>query len=260
MTTIPTHDLPAGPQSEPKDVIEHFTARAHRYNESSNWCTDPRLMELVVELLALDPRHRLLDVACGTGLVSRTFRGRVHRIVGLDITRAMFEQAAPHIDELVVGSAEAMPFMDEQFDRLVCRQGIQFMDAPRAAAEMYRVTRSGGLACLINLCAYGSADCDEYFEILRLRNPARRNFYLTEDLEKLLTEAGFRNVVVHRYVSQEDVDVWADNGAISDESKEKIRDIYRSASDEFKRLHAVQSKDGNRFIDNMLFGIAIGVR
>ena len=56
------------------------------------------------------PQHRMLDVACGTGLVSRHFKGRVQELVGLDLTQAMFDQARPHVDTLVAGDATALPF------------------------------------------------------------------------------------------------------------------------------------------------------
>ena len=217
---------------------------------------DPVLGARTVELLAPKPTDVLLDVACGTGLVSKHFRGKVARIVGADITEAMFEQARPFVDERVVAQGEALPFPDASFDRVVCRQGIQFMRDADAVREMLRILKPGGRACLVHLCAYGEADKAEYFEILRLRNEARRNFYVRADLAALLTGAGAVNVVVHDHVSVEDVDVWSNTGAITEEAREGIRRVYREASDAFLKLHAAQVRD--RIVDHMLFGIAIG--
>ncbi len=155
------------------DVIEHFTARAKKYDESSRWCTDQDLMARVVELAAPQKTDRVLDVACGTGLVSKAFRDHVASIVGLDLTPAMGSQATPWLDSMMIGAAEHMPFKDDEFDLAVCRQGIQFMRAQEAVNEMVRVTRPGGRVVLINLCGFGGGDEEEYFEILRLRNPAR---------------------------------------------------------------------------------------
>ena len=152
------------------DVVHHFTARAEIYDRSSHWCTSEDLMEKVVACAAPEPHHHLLDLACGTGLVTRAFSGRVARLVGLDLTPAMAAQAEAALDELVIGQAESMPFADASFDRVTCRQGIQFMDAPKAAAEVLRVLKPGGMVILIDLAAYGEDDRDEYFEVLRLRN------------------------------------------------------------------------------------------
>lgn len=241
-------------------VQAHFTARAGKYDASSSWCTDDELFERMLELTDPQPHHRLLDVACGTGLVSRQFKGRVAKVVGLDLTPAMFEQARPHVDELRAGRGEALPFADASFDIVVCRQGIQFMDAPRAVAEMARVCAPGGRILLVDLCAYGPEDRDEYFEVLRLRNPARANFFMPGEVGGLLLQAGCERIEVHRYVSVEDVDAWSDNEAISEERREGIREIYRNPTPAFQRLHAVSIDAEQRIIDHMLFGLSLGHR
>ena len=247
-------------QLEPSDdVISHFTARSATYDRSSAWCTDDALGDLIVRVAATDHRSQVLDVACGTGLVARRFAGRVARLAGLDLTADMASQARPVLDDLTLGTAEAMPFRDGEFDATVCRQGIQFMQLPAAVREMARVTRRGGRVVLVNLCAYGPADRDEYFEILRLRNPARRHFFLPDDLRDLLAGAGCRDIELHRYVSVEDVDVWSGHGAIDEPRREAIRRAYQTASSEFRTLHATQDA-GGRIVDHMLFVIAVGTR
>jgi DNA gyrase subunit B len=237
-------------------VLDHFTARAARYNISSHWVDDPELGALTAATLAPKSTDELLDVACGTGMVSKHFVGKVARIVGADITAAMFEQARPFVNELVVAPGEQLPFADASFDLVVCRQGIQFMRDDEAVKEMLRVLRPGGRACLVHLCAYGEEDKAEYFEILRLRNEARRNFYVREDLSRLLTNAGAVNVRVTDHISVEDVDVWSNTGAITEADREGIRAVYRNASPAFQKFHA--ARVGDRIVDNMLFGIAIG--
>ncbi len=239
-------------------VHAHFTARAAKYNRSSHWVDDPELGAFVVETLAPSPTDHLLDIACGTGLVSKHFRGKVAHITGVDITRAMADQAGAFVDTFVEAPAEALPFADGSFDRVVCRQGTQFMRDAAAVREMVRVLRPGGRVALVHLCAYGEADRAEYFEILRLRNEARRNFYLREDLARLLRDAGAVEVAVQGWVSVEDVDVWSDTGAITDAAREGIRQVYRNASPAFRELHAVEV--GERIVDRMLFGVALGVK
>ena len=58
-------------------------------------------------------------------------------------------------------------------------------------------------------------------------------------------------------ISTEDVDVWSNNGAISEARREAIRQMYAQASQEFSDLHSVELAEG-RIVDQMLFGIAIG--
>jgi SAM-dependent methyltransferase len=241
------------------EVVAHFTARSGRYDQSSRWCTDQALLTTLFAHLAPAADAVVLDVACGTGLVSRQFKGKVGKVIGVDLTEAMFEQGRPHVDGLVQGSAERLPFRDHAFDLAVERQGIQFMDAPKAVAEMVRTVRPGGKVGLVQLCAYGKEDQAEYFEILRLRNPARKNFFLRGDLAGLLLAAGCTRVDAFDYISEEDVGRWADNGAIGAENLEGIRGVYHRASPGFNRYHAVRMEADGRIIDRMLFGIAVGM-
>jgi|GEM_PF-631127 len=239
-------------------VISHFSDRAERYDRSSHWCTDTALRTRVLELLQPKADDRVLDVACGTGLVSQWFHKRVQHVLGVDITPAMFAQAKPRLDEFRVGPGEKLPVDSSSVDLVICRQGTQFMDDVAAIAEMTRAVRPGGLVCVINLCAYGEEDKEEYFEILRLRNPVRRNFYLRSDLQTLFENAGLENVHIHDHISIEDVDVWSNNGAISEARREAIREKYRHATEEFSKHHQVQLANTGQIVDKMLFGIAIG--
>ncbi len=241
-----------------QDVRVHFSARAERYDGSSHWCGDRAFLELIVDRLGASPGSRVLDVACGTGQVSRVMSERGLRVLGLDFTEAMFRQGRELTEFFVAGSGEAMPLAGDSVDAAIERQGIQFMDDQRAVSEMVRVTRPGGRVCLVQLCAFGDEDEREYFEILKLRNPARRNFYRVERLGELLENAGCSAVEIHRERSSENVEVWADNGAIQSEAQKAIEDCYRSASEPFRRLHEVELRDDGTIFDRMLFAIAIG--
>ena len=256
---VPKHhsDLAQSPPST-SDVIAHFSDRAERYDRSSHWCTDDELRERVLDILQPKPTDQVLDVACGTGLVSQWFYDRVARVLGVDITPAMSAQAKDRLHEFRSGAGEDLPVTSDQFDIVICRQGTQFMNDSLAVKEMVRAARPGGLVCVINLCAYGEDDKEEYFEILRLRNPVRRNFYLRSDLQQLFESAGLEDILIHDHISMENVDVWSDNGAISEARREAIRKMYREASDAFSIHHQVQLEETGLIVDKMLFGIAVG--
>jgi len=98
--------------------------------------------------------QRILDIACGTGIVARLAKERIGaagHVVGVDISSDMLAVAravAPSIDWRE-GNAGALPLhRGEQFDIVVCQQGLQFFpDKPAAAGEMRRaLTRGGRLA------------------------------------------------------------------------------------------------------------------
>jgi len=93
---------------------------------------------------------RVLDVACGTGVLAREAAARAGqsgRVVGLDPHAGMLavaKSASPVID-WELGTAEALPFPDCSFDAVVCQFGLMFFtDRDKAVHEMLRVLAPGG--------------------------------------------------------------------------------------------------------------------
>lgn len=93
---------------------------------------------------------RVLDVACGTGIVARiaeTIVGPAGKVAGIDVNDGMLAVAkrkAPKI-EWRCGRAEALPFDDDAFDAVASQFGLMFFaDRVAALREMRRVVRPGG--------------------------------------------------------------------------------------------------------------------
>jgi ubiquinone/menaquinone biosynthesis C-methylase UbiE len=108
----------------------------------------------VVELAALRPGLRVLDVACGTGLVARLAAQAVGvdgRVAALDSNPGMLAVASelPTVEgaaiEWTEGNAQALPFAEASFDVVCCQLGLQFFpDREGALREMKRVLVPGG--------------------------------------------------------------------------------------------------------------------
>lgn len=103
------------------------------------------------------PGEALLDIACGTGIVTRAAAQAVGetRIVGLDLNPAMLEvaRAVTAASGLKVewrqGDATAIDFPDAAFDLVLCQQGLQFFsDRATATAEMRRLLSDAGKAAI----------------------------------------------------------------------------------------------------------------
>ena len=107
-------------------------------------------VEPVLQAAEAGSGDRLLDVACGTGVVARAAVDRVApngTVTGVDLNPAMLAVArrvAPEI-EWRHGDVAALPFGDDAFDVVTCQAAVFFFPDPTAAlAEMARVTRPGG--------------------------------------------------------------------------------------------------------------------
>lgn len=112
----------------------------------------------LIEQAALQPGERVLDVACGTGVVARQAAqhvGPTGTVIGLDLHagRLAVARSLPEVPgasiEWQEGNALALPFSDETFDVVLCQQGLQFFsDRPAALREMHRVLLPWGRAVL----------------------------------------------------------------------------------------------------------------
>jgi len=175
--------------------------------------------ELLLDQLALAAGDRVLDIACGTGIVARLAKERLGdsgRVVGIDLSPAMLAVArsvAPAIDWRE-GDAAVLPLGDdEQFEVVVCQQGLQFVpDKAAAARQMRRALTPGGR---LGVSTWRS---DEELPVLsELRLIAERqvgpiadrrhSFGGGDALEALFREAGFHDVrsrVVSRIIQFED--------------------------------------------------------
>ncbi len=101
----------------------------------------------------LQPGERVLDAACGTGVVARAAAKSVSptgSVTGLDINPGMLATARRHAPsepaiEWCEASIESMPLPDDAFDVVLCQMGLQFAsDKAAALREMRRVLANEG--------------------------------------------------------------------------------------------------------------------
>lgn len=118
----------------------------------------PRLFgewaQLMVGSAAVEPGNRVLDVACGTGIVARLAAesvGQEGRVVGLDLNQAMLDVARRLGSgiEWRQGDAANLPFSDDAFDIVFCQAALMFFPDPAAALrEMARVVDPNGTVAI----------------------------------------------------------------------------------------------------------------
>jgi ubiquinone/menaquinone biosynthesis C-methylase UbiE len=169
---------------------------------------------VLLEYAAPQPGERVLDVACGTGIVTRHVApmvGAAGKVVGLDISPVMLAVAhalpAPGgaAVEWQEGNALTLALPDDAFDLVLCHQGLQFFpDRAAAVREMQRVLTNGGRVVLsvwqalqrhpVFAAVYEAAARRLNATISAVALPFA--FWDAEALRALLSAAGFRRIEI----------------------------------------------------------------
>ena len=184
----------------------------------------------LVSRLKIRPRMRILEVACGTGIVTRQLLDRLPpdgRLVATDLSEPMLAYARQKftgVDGIEWRQADglALPFPDESFDAFVCQFGLMFMpDKTAALREAQRVLAPGGELL------FNTWDKLENNEFTHIAHTTEMTFFETDPpkfyeipfglhdaalLRSLMGDAGFTNVTIDE-VELESVSPSADDAA-----------------------------------------------
>ncbi|HEU4419670.1 MAG TPA: methyltransferase domain-containing protein [Planctomycetota bacterium] len=145
----PGRRAPAASVSQ-TDVAAWFDATYR--TKGLRYLRPPRSYPIFVQLLEARPGERLLDVACGPGLLLKAALERGVDASGIDLSReavALAKQLLPGVD-VQQGNAEHLPFADGTFDCVTCIGSIErFLDRPAALREMQRVAKPEARFCFL---------------------------------------------------------------------------------------------------------------
>lgn len=157
----------------------------------------------------------VLDVACGTGVVTRLaakYVGTRGHVVGLDANPGMVETArtlpAPHGISIAwkEGDALLLPFSDDTFHIVFCQGGLQFFpDRSTALQEMFRVLKPGGKVAI--MVCQSIQYCPGFAIVVdNLANYVGRQMAVVlgvpftlgdvEKLRSLIVNAGFQDIII----------------------------------------------------------------
>ncbi len=184
-------------------VLRRYRQRAGTYDRAYARYTAWSVRHVLASLPEA-PAGRILDLACGTGGVTRALRRRHPGagIVGADLSPDMLAVARAGLDdpgvEFVAAPAERLPFRAEEFDLVVCANAFHLVGDQRAALlEMQRVLRPGGHLVLLDWTRE-SLPMRLLWLWLAATQRTRRRLLCTRSLPRLAREAGLRVDAVRR--------------------------------------------------------------
>jgi ubiquinone/menaquinone biosynthesis C-methylase UbiE len=231
-------------QETQHDVVRReFGQQAAHFGEQGLTLSNQGYIQWIVEQLDLQLHFQVLDVAAGTGHMSRALAPHVQRVVALDLTPEMLAQgqqeaAQQGLTNLVFepGEAEHLTYGDEAFDLVVTRFSLHhFIDELGPMREMVRVCRCGGRVAVIDMVSPDDpAIAAVYNQLERLRDPSHVRALAADELQRLMRETGLR--IVHR--ASRDVEVhldrWLDLTCAGPAARETIREALTQDLHGFK--------------------------
>ncbi|OUJ00928.1 SAM-dependent methyltransferase [Acetobacter orientalis] len=185
-------------------IVDQFTRWAKPFAELAIHA-EAESMAQTLAACAVTRDMKVLDVACGPGIIACELARVGAEVTGIDLTPAMIEQARLRADRenvrvaYHIGNALHLPFQADSFDRVVTRYSFHHMQDPgKVLTEMVRVCRPGGRIIVID--ATPAPECQkDYDRAETLRDPSHTSALTLQQLQSLGTEAGLSPVTIHQY-------------------------------------------------------------
>jgi ubiquinone/menaquinone biosynthesis C-methylase UbiE len=158
-------------------------------------------LELMFELSDPQIDDKVLDVACGPGIIACEFAKKVFHVTGIDITPAMIEEAKnlqreKKIDNVdwKLGDVTKLPFEDGSYSLVVTRYSFHHLiEQKQVLEEMKRVCKPNGKILIIDVTP-DKDKVDAYNYVEKLRDSSHTRALTFDELKGIMHEAGLTDL------------------------------------------------------------------
>ncbi|MFA1544887.1 class I SAM-dependent methyltransferase [Actinomadura chokoriensis] len=213
-------------------VVREFSKQAAGFADPKLNVAFTRHLDRLVHFMdpELDLEDVVLEVAAGTGLVSRAIAHRVRHVTALDLTPAMLAEGKRDADHAGLmnitftrGDATALPYVDRSFTLVATRFSLHQVADPEAVLkEMVRVSRPGAALIIADLIRPDGLEGDPD-RIERLRDPSHGTALTESRIAELLTAAGAECKRADRFDYVRPLDPWLEFSQTPDDAAAQIR-------------------------------------
>jgi SAM-dependent methyltransferase len=249
----------------------HTAIREEFGRQAEHWGRDRIDADLLWAAGKMSPPSdgRILDVACGTGLLARALAPRVREVVAVDLTpeMRMHGRRGAELDGIrnvrfEEGAAEALPYESETFDAVVTRFSVHHFEDPGAVLrEMTRVSKPGGVLGVIDIVAPEDGRiADRYNHLERLRDPTHTRALSPIELRDRIEAAGVRVTGEFRRDVKNDLVGWLDRTRTAAAARAEILESIRTelAGGPATGMRPFESSGGLGFLHD--WEVVVGVR
>ena len=216
-----------------RSVIDQFTRQAVPFARAE-FHRDEEALAQIIRVASPQKTDRVLDIACGPGIISCAFAPHVAEVTGADITPAMLVQAEKRRVESglapirwVEADAERLPFADASFDLVVTRYSFHHLVAPLSVLkEMKRVCRPGGKILVVDVIPPGNKAI-AYDMMETLRDPSHTHALTRAELSMMFREAGLIETDYATHGVEVELEAQLANSFPNPGDADRIREIFR---------------------------------
>jgi SAM-dependent methyltransferase len=179
-------------------ILDQFTRQATVFSTAPA-ISDEDALRMIVEAARPGPDDRLLDVACGPGLVVCAFAPHVREASGIDVTPAMLDRARKLAGDKGLanvtwrqGDVYALPYQDASFTIVTTRFSFHhFLDPAAVLREMVRVCAPQGRIVVVDdYASENPAKAAAFNRLEKLRDPSHSRCLTLTELKGLFGAAG----------------------------------------------------------------------
>lgn len=179
-------------------ILDQFTRQAVPFAMAPSHSTEESL-RIFIDAVGVTTADKVLDVACGPGIISCALAAIAREVTGFDLVPAMLEEASKRQNSLGLknlewrlGDAGRLPFDDGAFDLVVTRYSFHHLLNPSAVlGEMARVCRPGGRVAVADVTPEAHKT-KAYDELEITRDPSHTHALSFDELNALGSQLGLQ--------------------------------------------------------------------
>lgn len=214
------------------DIISQFSKQAIPFTQYKKHLDS---VERLVSMSKLKPEDRVLDVACGSGIVLCEFAKKAKSAIGIDITTSMIEQAKKRQAEMKlanitwdIGDVESLPYKSNSFSVVVTRYSFHhFLNPKEVLEEMYRVCKPSGRIVIADVIMT-EKNLPFYNEVEKLRDSSHVSGLTFEQMENLFYQIGLKDIERSGYSIEMELEKQLKTSFPKEGDVEKIRKIFKN--------------------------------
>lgn len=197
-------------------IRQEFSRQAEAMSSATIF-TDEQILTRIRDAAGLTRHMRVLDLACGPGIVSAALAHDAGDVMACDITPTMLTRTRRRcVDANIsnvhctIAQAEILPFANATFDAVVNRSALHHFSHPAAVInEMARVTKPSGRLVIVDVISSEDAEAAALHNALEtLRDPSHVRMLPQSETLHHLTKAGIEIQSTLTWTNHREFDEW----------------------------------------------------